>query len=280
MTKLDEVLALISEAEDRMKRARELVQQEAGLPSRNVWAGGLILAEVYREGGSVTRSRLHEIAQEYGMDNRGLGGFFTGRGSLQAIDELDRVRLTDEGVRTARAYLKKSGHPEAEPNFARVSESSLSDEWNSAEDAVYDAPQPRMEVASEKTLVNDAPKPRERITDAGLRAAGVSSVKLPGGKTLTYPTCTDIARELRLPGWELSKRPINEAIKAGRRQCPIKGPACKKWPAPHGHGDLPQRVIVRNIDKLAGVTCVADGETRALVDVINEIRGLSAPRGA
>jgi hypothetical protein len=140
VTKIQEALALIAEAEERTKRAREILEREVGAPAAGVWVGGLILAEVYREGGSVTRARLHEIAKMYGMDNRGLGGFFTGRGSLQALDDVDRVMLTPEGVKAARSYLNRPGTPykAAEPNYARAAEASFAEDWDSPEDSVYD----------------------------------------------------------------------------------------------------------------------------------------------
>ncbi len=139
MNDLREALALLSEAETRTKRAREILEKELGASAENVWVGGLILADVLREGGSVSKGRLHEIAKKYGMDNRGLGGFFTGKGSLQAIPEMDRVMLTPEGVKTARSYMQPSSdYRQTEPELARAAEPSFAEDWNSPEDSVYD----------------------------------------------------------------------------------------------------------------------------------------------
>ncbi len=140
MTRLQEALTLIAEAEDRTRQARAILEKEVGAPTGDVWIGGLILAEVFQEGGSVSRARLHEIAKKYGMDNRGLGGFFTGKGSLQAIDEVERVVLTPQGIKTARSYLNKveTAYAAPEPEFARAAEPSFAEDWNSPEDSVYD----------------------------------------------------------------------------------------------------------------------------------------------
>ncbi|HEU4759805.1 MAG TPA: hypothetical protein VFT91_07465, partial [Dehalococcoidia bacterium] len=118
-----------------------LVQREIRTSPGEQWAGGLILADILREGGFVTRERLYEIAKKYGMDRRGLGGFFTGKGSLQAIPEMNRVMLTQEGVKTARRYLEQEAGAaleEQEATLARVAEPSFAEDWDSVEDSVYD----------------------------------------------------------------------------------------------------------------------------------------------
>jgi len=139
MTKLQEALALVAEAEQRLHHAKEILEQELSVSTEPQWAGGLILADILREGGSVTRERLYGLARKHGMDRRGLGGFFTGRGSLQAIPEMNRVMLTPEGVKTARRYLEQeSPYEAAEPSFHRIAEASFAEDWASDEDAAYD----------------------------------------------------------------------------------------------------------------------------------------------
>jgi hypothetical protein len=139
MSTLSEALALITEAEDRVKRARELLQRETSATEvQGVWPGGLLLAEILREGGSVSRERLYELAEKYGFDRRGLGGFYTGKGSLQMLDEMDRVMLTPEGVKTARRYLKRSPYESQEPQLARLAEPSFAEDWSSEADSLYD----------------------------------------------------------------------------------------------------------------------------------------------
>jgi len=139
MDKTSEVTTLLREAEERLVRARQLLSVGGDEDVPSVSVGGLILAEVLEEGGFVERERLHEIARLHGMDIRGLGGFFTGRGSLQMVPETDRVMLTPEGVKTARRYLRKSGKPYvSEPNLARAAEPSFAKDWDNDVDAAYD----------------------------------------------------------------------------------------------------------------------------------------------
>lgn len=140
MSSLAEAVSLITEVEERIGRVREILQREAGAPvAGGPWPGGLLLAEILEEGGSVTREQLYELATKYGFDKRGLGGFYTGKGSLQMIEEKNRVMLTPEGVKTARKYLQQSRPYEAgEPSLARAADASFAADWNSDQDAIYD----------------------------------------------------------------------------------------------------------------------------------------------
>lgn len=140
---LADALQLVTEAEERIRRAKEILLKETQSASSAPWAGGLLLADILREGGYVQKERLYELAEKYGFDKRGLGGFYTGKGSLQMINELDRVMLTPEGVKTARRYLNRGDadqrqYETAEPMLAKVAEPSFAEDWDSEEDAAYD----------------------------------------------------------------------------------------------------------------------------------------------
>lgn len=136
---VQEALVLLAEAEEKVRQARELVEKELPAADQQEWVGGLILAEVLRDGGSVERSRLHQIAAKYGMDNRGLGGFFTGKGSLHSIPNTDLVMLTPDGAKTAVRYLKKLQPEEDTLSLAKLAEKSFARDWDTDADSIYDA---------------------------------------------------------------------------------------------------------------------------------------------
>jgi hypothetical protein len=136
-----EAVKLIEEAEERLTRAKAALAPMAE-PQPSRWPGGLILADVLREGGSVTRERLYELAARHGMDRRGLGGFFraTGKGSLFEVPGMNRVILTPAGTEIARRVLEEESEP-YEPRdltFAKVAEPSFAEDWESDEDSIYD----------------------------------------------------------------------------------------------------------------------------------------------
>jgi len=135
---VQEALVLLAEAEEKVRRAREMVEKELPSADQQEWVGGLILAEVLRDGGSVERDRLHRIAAKYGMDNRGLGGFFTGKGSLHSVADTDLVMLTPDGAKTAVRYLKKLRPEDEASSLAKMAERSFAEDWDSDEDSVYD----------------------------------------------------------------------------------------------------------------------------------------------
>lgn len=70
---------------------------EWGITRTNIWK------EVWERGGIVTREELHKIAKKHGIDNRGLGGFFTGKASLVNIAG-NKVGLTEEAIRKMREW--------------------------------------------------------------------------------------------------------------------------------------------------------------------------------
>jgi hypothetical protein len=131
---------LIAEIEDRMKRLKELLVEEPGSPVANL--GDRVLGDVLRRGASVSKHELYSIAEEHGMDRRGLGGFFreSGQNSLTELPGTDRVVLTPYGADRAQRYLNRSAREYGigEPNLSKVAESSFAEDWNSPEDSVYD----------------------------------------------------------------------------------------------------------------------------------------------
>lgn len=138
-----EAVRLIEEAEERLKQAREILQPGAGQEGEPYWVGGRILAEILAEGGSVTRERLYQLAAKYGMDRRGLGGFFraSGKGSLYEVRGMDRIILTPTGTDIARHLLEEVGgftYEAPQASFAKVAERSFAEDWDSDEDSVYD----------------------------------------------------------------------------------------------------------------------------------------------
>ena len=143
MVSAQEVMRLIEEAEERLKRAKEMLRPTAGQGSGADWAGGRILAEILAEGGSVTRERLYQLAAKHGMDRRGLGGFFraSGRGSLYEVPGMDRVLLTPVGIETGRRFLEREEeltYQSADAALAKVAERSFAEDWDSEEDSIYD----------------------------------------------------------------------------------------------------------------------------------------------
>lgn len=131
---------LIAEIEDRMKQLKELLTEEPRSPVPD--KGDKVLGDVLRRGASVSRQELYSIAEEHGMDRRGLGGFFreSGQNSLTELPGTDRVVLTPYGADRAQRYLNRSSQKYGigEPNLSKVAEPSFAEDWNSPEDSVYD----------------------------------------------------------------------------------------------------------------------------------------------
>jgi len=65
-----------------------------------------IWKRIQESGGSVTRSELHAIAEQVGMDNRGLGGFFAGKKS-SLYWKKNRVYLRDWAIDQVKKLGKK-----------------------------------------------------------------------------------------------------------------------------------------------------------------------------
>lgn len=139
----EEAMRLISEAEERLRQAKSVLESGRESPSAGEWPGGRILADILAEGGSVTRERLYQLAAKHGMDRRGLGGFFraSGKGSLYEVPGMNRIILTPSGIEIARRYLEAEegvNYQVSESAFAKVAERSFAEDWGSAEDSIYD----------------------------------------------------------------------------------------------------------------------------------------------
>lgn len=136
-----EALNLLDEIEERFARVRQLLRPISQTDTQDL--GGLVLAEVLEQGGSVTKDELYRIAAAHGMDRRGLGGFFrqSGKSSLHVLPG-DRVLLTPYGVEQARRHIERKEpivYEMKEPSFAKIAEASFAEEWESDEDSVYDS---------------------------------------------------------------------------------------------------------------------------------------------
>jgi hypothetical protein len=133
---------LIVEAQELLKEARSLLERVDEPPDEEL--GLRVLSEVMRRGASVSKQELYDIAQSFGMDRRGLGGFFrqSGKNSLYMLPG-DRVLLTPYGVEQARRLMERNAtymyDEESTMVYAKVAESTFADDWNSEEDSVYDS---------------------------------------------------------------------------------------------------------------------------------------------
>jgi hypothetical protein len=139
MSETEQAEKLIEEAEALLERAKALLK---GVPAPEPVndPGVRVMAEILMRGGSVSRRELYEIAAGIGMDKRGLGGLFrqTGQTCLYELPG-DRVLLTPYGAEKAQRFIGRSPqYPEPQPNFARAAEPSFAEDWNSAEDSIYD----------------------------------------------------------------------------------------------------------------------------------------------
>jgi len=68
-----------------------------------------ILADILKEGGTVTRVDFHKIVEKNGMDNRGVGGFFIRSDpSLVYIEDAKgvKVALTAKGKKSAEEWIE------------------------------------------------------------------------------------------------------------------------------------------------------------------------------
>lgn len=141
-TKAKEAIRTIEEVQERLEHVLELLRPVAAQDDEPD-VGGLVLAEVLEQGGSVTRDELYRIAASHGMDRRGLGGFFrqSGKTSLYVLPG-DRVLLTPYGVEQAQRHIQRKTpltYEPAEPDLARIAEPSFARDWESDEDSVYDS---------------------------------------------------------------------------------------------------------------------------------------------
>ena len=103
-----EIRTLIEEIETRIVKIKELFEDsEPSMGTSEIQATRMkILAEVHKKGGIVTKNEWKKIGKKYGIDARGLGGFFVGDGSMVRIGD-DKRALTEKGVRIAKIWLEK-----------------------------------------------------------------------------------------------------------------------------------------------------------------------------
>ena len=138
----DEAIALLEQIEAATARLRAVLSKKVAQPAGDM--GEAVLADVLSRGGSVSRAELYQIAEARGMDRRGLGGFFreSGQKGLMDLPGTDRIVLTPYGAERAQRYLNRrrpTMYEPAEPNLPRAAEPSFAADWNSDEDAAYDA---------------------------------------------------------------------------------------------------------------------------------------------
>ena len=136
-----EAITAIEEAERLLSQAKDALRSVAA-QSDEPDVAGRILAEILKQGGSVSKQELYRLAAQHGMDRRGLGGFFrqSGKTSLYALPG-DRVLITPYGVEQARRQVESERpleYGEPEVNLARVAEPSFAEDWDSEEDSIYD----------------------------------------------------------------------------------------------------------------------------------------------
>lgn len=67
-------------------------------PRLNVWK------EIHAKGGIVTKEELHRIASKYHIDNRGLGGFFSGKNSSLTKLSDGRIALTNSATKRMKEW--------------------------------------------------------------------------------------------------------------------------------------------------------------------------------
>ncbi len=103
----NEIRTLVEEIETRIARIKDMVEESEPSKQADTYTNRLkILGEVSRKGGVVSKEQWKEIGEKYGMDTRGLGGFFVGEGSMVRIGD-DKRALTEKGARLAKMWLEK-----------------------------------------------------------------------------------------------------------------------------------------------------------------------------
>lgn len=73
----------------------------------------LVLAEVAKRGGKVTKEEWKQIGVQHGYDARGLGGFFVGEASIQ--EQSGAYRLTPRGWSLAYDAIRRTRPKSANP---------------------------------------------------------------------------------------------------------------------------------------------------------------------
>lgn len=95
-----------------------------------------ILHEIFKAGRIITKQQLYDIAKHNGLDNRGLGGFFSGK--KPSLIELagGRVALTKEGEKKLAFKESEKIYPAAlaEEEWTTLSTEAFAEEWTDETD--------------------------------------------------------------------------------------------------------------------------------------------------
>ena len=105
---IQEILETIRNCQVELKRAENTLLQLLGEEQESVPEWMLLRLKIWKsikeKGGIVTKEELYQIAKKVGIDNRGLGGFFTGKNaSLVQLGD-DKVALTQVGEKKLNQY--------------------------------------------------------------------------------------------------------------------------------------------------------------------------------
>lgn len=105
---IQEILETIRSCQVELKRAENKTLQLLGEEGQSVPEWMVLRLKIWKSikelGGVVTKEELYQIANKIGIDNRGLGGFFTGKNaSLVQLGD-DKVALTQAGEKKLNQY--------------------------------------------------------------------------------------------------------------------------------------------------------------------------------
>lgn len=110
--KIQEIVETIRSCQVELQRAEnELLKLLGEEPQRIVPEWMLPRLKIWKsikeEGGVVTKEELYQIATKVGIDNRGLGGFFTGKNaSLVQLGD-GKVALTQVGEKKLKQFQEQ-----------------------------------------------------------------------------------------------------------------------------------------------------------------------------
>ena len=103
---MNDLRELLKEIGTCLKKAKELIGEADSSGNKLK-----ILVEVDRKGGIVTKDEWQAIGEKYGVDARGLGGFFVGSGSMTCIGGEKRA-LTERGMKMIKKWKENSEQKE------------------------------------------------------------------------------------------------------------------------------------------------------------------------
>ena len=107
---VSDIQQLVSEIEVRLLKLRKLMEASTA-GDRSADISMKVLAEVDDAGGVVSREKWLAIGKKYGMDARGLGGFFVGEGSMICIGG-DKRALTERGMKMVKKWRERNNQGE------------------------------------------------------------------------------------------------------------------------------------------------------------------------